>query len=284
MVETNDPRWWQRGPTRPLPVDTGIKARTQRGAIGQRWWSARFIQVLEELGVGGRLGRGRSYARAGQVVEMDTSAGAVTATVQGSRPRPYRVRIGVLTYGKPQWAQVEQAMAESAWYAAKLLAGEMPSDIEDVFSSVGLSLFPASPADLSMDCSCPDAVVPCKHLAAVCYLLAESFDDDPFGILALRGRDRETLLDNIRELRGASDAPEQAVDLPASSVRPLGECLADYFAPAGPLPVLPALATRPDSLLDALPAVQVSIRGHRLAELLRPAYRALAEPDSGSTG
>jgi uncharacterized Zn finger protein len=261
-------------------VDGGIKARSSRGAIGQRWWSARFIEVLESLGVGGRLGRGRSYARAGQVVGMEVAIGSVTATVQGSRPEPYRVRMGIATYGKTEWAQIEQAMADSAWYAAKLLAGEMPQDIEEVFGSVGLTLFPANATDLSMDCTCPDRVVPCKHLAAVCYLLAESFDDDPFGILAVRGRDRDTLLANIRARREpaavSGPAPGDAV---AGRERPLADCLEHFYEPAGSLPVLPAVVAAPDAVLAELPDPAIAVRGRNIIELLRPAYCALARPE-----
>jgi uncharacterized Zn finger protein len=257
-------------------VDGGIKARSQRGAIGQSWWSGRFIAVLEALGVGGRLGRGRSYARAGQVLSMQVDAGAVRAQVQGSRPRPYQARIGLATFGKAEWAVVEQAMADSAWYAAKLLAGEMPSDIEEVFASVGLALFPVDARDLTMDCTCPDVQVPCKHLAAVCYLLAESFDADPFGMLALRGRDRETLLEHLRERRGGRVAvrPADAGEGPAD----LADYLDRYFAPPAPLPTLAAPAAPVGAVLDELPPA-LSVRGRPLVDLLRPAYRALAEPE-----
>ena len=117
--------------------------------------------------------------------------------MQGSRARPYRVRIGIGAFDKSEWAQVEGALAENAWYAAALLSGEMPADIEDIFAEVGLSLFPTTAQELSLDCSCPDDAVPCKHLAATFYLLAESFDDDPFAILAWRGREREDLLANL---------------------------------------------------------------------------------------
>lgn len=270
--------WWRdRQPSGPLRVDGGIKARSKRGAIGQSWWSARFIQGLESIGVGGRLGRGRAYARAGQVISLRAGAGSVEADVQGSRPRPYRVRIGITMFGKPEWGRVEQAMADSAWYAAKLLAGEMPTDIEEVFGSVGLALFPASLRELSMDCSCPDHEVPCKHLAAVLYLLAESFDDDPFGVLALRGRDRETLLDNIRARRGddgPGTEPEGDAGAPA-----LADCLERYFRTGGELPALAGTAAPVDALLDQLPAVEVTVRGRPLVELLRPAYRALADQE-----
>ena len=199
---------WFPQPSKPRPVEGGLKARSRRGAIAQTWWSERFIEVLESLGVGGRLSRGRTYARKGQVIDLDVAAGAVTATVQGSRPRPYRVRVGLTAFGKTEWTAVCQALADNAWYTAKLLAGEMPEDIEDVFTSVGLSLFPASEAELSMDCTCPDWSVPCKHVAAVFYLLAESFDDDPFGILAWRGRERDDLLDALAALRTGGVAAE----------------------------------------------------------------------------
>ena len=78
-------------------------------------------------------------------------------------------------------------------------------DIEDVFEGIGLSLFPGSADELSLDCSCPDWEVPCKHLAATFYLLAESFDDDPFRIPAWRGRQRDDLLDNLHAARSRRD-------------------------------------------------------------------------------
>jgi uncharacterized Zn finger protein len=125
--------------------------------------------------VGGRLQRGRNYARRGQVISLEIDAGAVTASVQGSRAKPYRVRIGIAAYGKSEWAAVEEALASNAWFVATLLAGQMPADIEDVFTAVGLSLFPRNANELSLDCSCSDWEVPCKHLAAMFYLLAEQF-------------------------------------------------------------------------------------------------------------
>ncbi|MDT7632801.1 MAG: hypothetical protein QOI50_4731 [Pseudonocardiales bacterium] len=280
MSPAPEPPWWlERRPSGPLPVEGGLKARSQRGAIGRSWWSARFVEVLESIGVGGRLGRGKAYARSGQVISLEAAAGSVLAEVQGSRPRPYRVRIGLPTYGKSDWALVEQAMADSAWYAAKLLAGEMPADIEDVFTSVGLTLFPASVRDLTLDCACPDREVPCKHLAAVFYLLAESFDADPFAMLALRGRDRETLLENIRARRGgaAPDSDEPGAVPPVDGVPALADCLDDYFRPAAGLPGMPSIPTPPDAVLDQLPGVELTVRGRPLDELLRPFYYALAD-------
>jgi uncharacterized Zn finger protein len=218
---------WYPPPSRPRPVEGGLKVRSARGAIAQTWWSERFIAVLEDIGLGNRLQRGRSYARKGQVISLEVDPGSVTAQVQGSRARPYRIRIGIPAFGKSEWAQVERILAENAWYTAKLLSGEMPDDIEEVFTGLGLSLFPATARELSLDCSCPDHAVPCKHLAAVFYLLAESFDDDPFTILGWRGREREDLLANLAAAR-AQGAP--AADRAEQSARPLADCLDTYYA------------------------------------------------------
>ena len=208
-------------PARPIRVEGGIKARSKRGAIGEQWWSRRFIGVLESYGMSGRLARGRSYARAGQVLDFELSQGKVTAQVQGSRVRPYQVRIGVLPLTTAQWRRVLQRLASQALFRAKLLAGEMPHEIEEVFGECGTPLFPRSAADLDMHCSCPDWGVPCKHLAAVCYVLAEEFDRDPFAMLAWRGKDRDELLTALRQIQGAGGARGRR---PAPAGRPRRAC------------------------------------------------------------
>lgn len=260
---------WYPPHSRPRPVEDGLKASTARGRIGQTWWSGRFVAVLEDIGLGSRLQRGRTYARKGQVITLDAAAGMVTALVQGSRARPYRVRIGVTAFGKPDWVRLERALAASAWYSAALLAGEMPPDIEEVFAAQGLSLFPATAQDLSMDCSCPDWEVPCKHIAAVFYLLAEAFDDDPFMILAWRGREREELLDNLHAARGAGPA---AADSTLRAGTPLAESLGSYFTLQDDIPAVSPPATGRGSPLSQLPAAAVTVRGQALADLLEPAY------------
>lgn len=256
-------------PSRPRAVDGGLKARSTRGAIGQSWWSERFVAVLEDIGMGNRLQRGRAYARKGQVVSLDVDAGSVAARVQGTRATPYRVRIGITAYGKLDWAKLERALADDAWYTAKLLDGEMPEDIEDVFAGLGLPLFPATAGELSMDCSCPDGEVPCKHLAAVFYLLAEAFDDDPFTILAWRGRDRDDLLANLQAARTAG---RPAADHVEHAGPALDDCLDSYFARQGDIPRTTPARTPSTALLDQLPPIGLAVRGNSLTHLLRPAY------------
>ena len=275
--------WWPPA-SRPRAVEGGLKARSTRGAIAQTWWSGRFIAVLESIIVGGRLQRGRNYARRGQVLSMDVTAGMVGALVQGSRVQPYRVRIGLDAFGQPEWAAAERALAGSAWYSAKLLAGEMPEDIEDVFAALGLALFPASAAELSMYCSCPDWQVPCKHIAAVFYLLAEAFDDDPFRILAWRGREREDLLAGLHAARGAltpgraASARAPDAGAPATAGEALADCLGSFFARPAPLPVTSPPAASSASILDQLPELRLAVRGRPLPELLHPAYVTFRAP------
>ena len=252
--------WTEWPPARTIRVEGGIKARSKRGAIGEQWWSRRFIGVLESYGMSGRLARGRSYARAGQVLDFELAQGKVTAQVQGSRVRPYQVRIGVLPLTTAQWRRVPQRLASQALFRAKLLAGEMPHEIEEVFGECGTPLFPRSAADLDMHCSCPDWGVPCKHLAAVCYVLAEEFDRDPFAMLAWRGRGREELLAALRQIQGAAPArPGPAAPLSPSTCRPLPleECLEAFWSPGLSPARLRALrrpgAAAPDLLLRMFP-------------------------------
>src|SRR6478735_1797066 len=245
-----------------------IKPRGKRGAIAQTWWSGRFIAVLEGMGLGGRRESERHYARTGQVIDMQVAAGLVSAQVQGSRVKPYRVRISIAAYDKEQWARLERTLAEKAWYAAQLLSGELPDELEEVFARAGLPLFPAAGKDMSMDCSCPDWGVPCKHVAAVCYLLAESFDEDPFRILAWRGRERDDLLTNLRALR--SSTPKSGGTPPKFAA--LGDRLDSFYATAAPIPPYRPSELPPDAVLRQLPPVAVEVRGVPLVELLRPAY------------
>jgi uncharacterized Zn finger protein len=272
-----DPFWWRDAePAKARKVEGGIQINSTRGPVARSWWSQRFLAVLESLGVGGRLSRGRSYARAGQIVSLDVDAGGAVAQVQGSRPQPYKVRLGVPAFGKAEWAAVAQALVDDASYAAVMLGGEMPRDIERVFEAVGLSLFPASNRDLSMDCTCPDYAVPCKHLAAVFYVLAEWFDADPFQILALRGRDRETLLEDLRARRTAA-APSD----PSASSGALADVMDTYWHAGPGLPErLAGAHTPPDALLDQVPPFAIDVRGKQVTDLLRPAYRAMAGEDT----
>jgi uncharacterized Zn finger protein len=184
-------------PSIPREAKGGIKSQSKRGTFGESWWARRWIAVLESFDIGARLGRGRSYARRGQVVSIEIEKGNVSAKVQGSRPKPYNIKLQIKSLAARDWQKLAKALSRKAIFVAKLLAGEMPPDIEKVFQEVGLSLFPERVKDLKTDCSCPDWSNPCKHIAAVYYLLGEEFDRDPFLIFKLRGMSREELVESL---------------------------------------------------------------------------------------
>lgn len=267
---------WYPKSSQPREVEGGIKARSKRGAIAQTWWSSRFIEVLESIVVGGRMQRGRTYARKGQVIDLSVSEGTVTASVQGSRAQPYKVRIGLQPFDETAWSKVAQALADNAWYAAKLLAGEMPRDIDEVFEAQGLSLFPETADDLSMDCNCPDWGIPCKHVAAAFYLLAERFDEDPFEIMAWRGRERDDLLEAVSALRTGGIPGDQDLSEGEESFVPLGDVLDSFYALQGSLPTPPRPDAPIDAILDQLPEIDVSVRKVPIVDLLRSAYVRLS--------
>jgi uncharacterized Zn finger protein len=186
-------------PSIPREAKGGIKAQSKRGTFGESWWARRWIAVLESFNIGARLGRGRSYARRGQVLSIEIDKGKVSGKVQGSRPKPYDVKLQVKTLSASDWQKLAKVLSRQAIFSAKLLMGEMPLDIEKAFKEAGLSLFPEKLKDLKTACSCPDWSNPCKHIAAVYYLLAEEFDRDPFLIFKLRGMNREDLIAMLKK-------------------------------------------------------------------------------------
>ncbi len=264
-------------PSRPLPARDGITARSKRGAIGEHWWSQRFIAHLETFNVESRLKRGRTYARGGQVLELDIEPGVVLARVQGSRYTPYKVRLRCQMISDTKWRRVEKAMAAQALPLAQLLSGEMPRDTDELFEACKVSLFPRTTRELAATCSCPDWENPCKHIAAVYYLLAESFDDDPFLIFAWRGREQDQLLANLRKLRGAA-VSGSTQEHPRATPTP--EPLSATFWSAGPeaaeVSVNPLTTEPPDALLRQLGPLAADVEGEPLWDVLARAYPRLA--------
>lgn len=193
MPDDYTPWWLRERPAKRIAVQDGIKARSKRGAFAKQWWAQRWIAVLEGFNLGARLQRGRTYARGGQVLGIDVQPGRVESRVQGSRRDPYRVSIAIKPFTPDERARFSAALTASPLHLAKLLAGEMPQDIETVLEQQQVSLFPARQSELTTECSCPDWSNPCKHIAAVYYLLGEEFDRDPFLLLQVRGVTRDDL-------------------------------------------------------------------------------------------
>lgn len=191
----------------------------------KQWWVERWLELLDSYRFKKRLERGRNYAREGNVLSIEIDNTEVISSVQGSEADPYQVTLSLEPFKtenreralkmmsqppftEEDWDCVIATMSEKALFSAQLLAGEMPSEIEQVFTQNGLSLFPYSLTDVRSRCSCPDKANPCKHIAAVYYQLGDRFSEDPFLIFQLRGRSKKQILTSLRSQR-SSAAPTQ---------------------------------------------------------------------------
>jgi uncharacterized Zn finger protein len=174
----------------------------------REWWSQRWLDLLDSYRFKKRLERARNYARQGNVLSIEFKGAKVLARVQGSETEPYKVSLSLDPFSEEEWGYVIETMSKKALFAAKLLAGEMPQNIEDVFTSNGLSLFPFTLSDVHSKCSCPDKANPCKHVGAIYYQLGDRFSEDPFVLFQLRGRTKEQIISDLRKLRGASNTKQ----------------------------------------------------------------------------
>ncbi|QIR39809.1 hypothetical protein HCG51_25935 [Tolypothrix sp. PCC 7910] len=169
----------------------------------REWWSQRWLDLLDSYRFKKRLERARNYSRQGNVLSIEFKGAKVLARVQGSEPEPYKVSLSLDPFSDEEWGYVIETMSKKAIFAAKLLAGEMPQNIEEVFTANGLSLFPFTLSDVRSKCSCPDKANPCKHVGAVYYQLGDRFSEDPFVLFKLRGRTKEQIISDLRQLRSA---------------------------------------------------------------------------------
>lgn len=186
--------------------------RRRSPTFGATWWGRAWVRALEgraRLDTS-RLPRGRSYARENRVADLTVGPGGVHARVQGRQRAPYDVRLGVREFTTDEWDALVGAIAGRAGHAAALFAGELQPEIVEDAASVGVDLLPDA-GELTPSCTCPDWADPCKHAAAVCYLVADVLDDDPFELFHLRGKTRRQLLGSVRAARRRAAATETAL-------------------------------------------------------------------------
>lgn len=253
----------------------------------REWWAQRWIDVLESFGWIRRLERARIYAREGNVLNIDFHDGAqVSALVQGTAPEPYQVSLSLDSFDDEQWQYVIESMAERAIFSAKLLAGEMPQNIEEVFTANGLSLFPLTKFDIHSKCSCPDQANPCKHIGAVYYLLGDRFSEDPFVLFQLRGRAKEQIIAALRQLR--STPSEEVVETPQSAPldlqkfwqykQPLDSSLVVITPPPSSETVLDLLGAIPlKSEASAVSVNQTAVAAQLALEYLQNIYAQVSQ-------
>ncbi|WP_421658790.1 SWIM zinc finger family protein [Leptothermofonsia sp. ETS-13] len=228
----------------------------------REWWAQRWIDVLESFGWVRRLARARVYAREGNVLSLEFKGPKVFALVQGTAPEPYKVTLSLDPFTDEQWGYIIESMAQRAVFSAKLLAGEMPQNIEEVFTSNGLSLFPFTKFDIHSKCSCPDPANPCKHIGAVYYLLGDRFSEDPFVLFQLRGRTKEQIIEALRQIRSEGN--------PEPAAKP------DLEAPQG------SAETPYDAFLATQKPIEVN-QFWQYTEQLEPSLVVITPPPSGET-
>ncbi|MFI5935223.1 hypothetical protein [Actinoplanes sp. NPDC051494] len=236
--------------------------------------SAPFVAMFEALRMAPTFARGRRDARAGHVRALSISSSLAVAQVRGPEDTTaFRSRLAVRAFGAAAWAGLEDDLASQARYVADLLAGRMPDGIDEVFRRAGLTLLPLSLDEVAMDCTCERWPLPCAHLAATIYALADSFDTDPFGVFTWRGRGRTELLTRLTQLRGTATPPPVETPPPDATLGDPAGFWDTTGTPSAPPP--PPAPSRPDLLLDQHDPPPLRYAGGSLAELLRPAYLAL---------
>jgi uncharacterized Zn finger protein len=259
-------------PSHRVPAARGPGAR--RG-FGTTWWGAAWVDALDGRAQldPNRLPRGRGYARSGAVGDLELSVGLVRARVQGSRREPYDVTVRVRVFDDKEWDRVLDVVAAQVGRAAALLDGEVPPEVADDVAAAGSSLLPG-PGELQPRCSCPDWADPCKHAAAVCYLVADELDADPFALLRLRGRDREAVLAALRRRRRGGlviDEPDDRVDGPDEGVPARTAFAADRVRPELPSPPLPPADPGQPAALASDPPPVSGVTTQSLASLVADA-------------
>ncbi len=259
------------------PMAAPAQGIATKRKLGASWWAQAWIAALENLlgGDAGRLARGRTYARGGRVSHVEIVGDTVTARVTGSRI--YQVTITLRALPAAAWQAAITAMAGQASFAAALLNGTMPQNVDEVFRSTGSTLFPTTRAELRTTCTCPDWGDPCKHVAAVHYLIGDSLDNDPFLLFELRGHTKQQLLAALRTARLGA-APEIA---PANKPK--------RTAAARRAKSAPAAAEAYDQLPTVVPTLQFSYTapstpGAAMQQLGTPAGWTAAESPSELLG
>ena len=196
-------------------------SRTEIGRESRTWWSGRWLRALGRWMSTGLLSTGRVYVRRGQVVRFDVEVGRVRATVRETDGRVCHVVVGLATHTDEVWSRVVGLMAGKVAYAAQLLNGEIPREVESLFRAAGASLFPEKRDEFEVTCTCPGLTTVCNHAAATCIAIGDALEADPFLLFTLRGRTREQLLSSLRAHRAARGMPDEP------DVRRVGASLGD---------------------------------------------------------
>ena len=239
-------------------------------------WSDAWLDALLAFSHPGRMRRGRRYANEKAIKDLEIKPGEIHAQVKDGR-KTYQVDIHYPPLDDATWDRIIDQLASQALYSAKLLQGEIPSEIIEVIQKTGADLFPTA-TDLDAQCTCPDWEVPCKHIAGVYYYLAEQFEKDPFLLLYFRGRAKEDLLDALRAHRAPASSQETPQTVQLFQDPPLSEKLEHYWELGPELSHISFQISRPTTPMPHFKRLgKPPFTGLDLTELLRPVYETITE-------
>ena len=156
-----------------------------RKEYGVTWWGRQWLQAFTDIDYSNRLPRGKTYANKGLAHDLELKGNTISAKVTGSQPRPYRVKISVPAFNQGSRERLLRIVTENPLFLSKLLNRELPPELNDACVAENIHIFPRRWDDLEGSCSCPDWATPCKHMAAVLFLVANEIDKNPFVVFAL---------------------------------------------------------------------------------------------------
>lgn len=166
--------------------------RLEGRTIARTFWGRAWCDNLESyMDYANRLPRGRTYVRNGSVVHLDIRPGEIEATVSGSEL--YRVKISIATAAKAKWKQLCAECAGGIGSLVELLQGRFSDHAMGILTRHDTGLFP-TPAEIKLNCSCPDWATMCKHVAAVLYGVGARLDHHPELLFTLRSVNHEELI------------------------------------------------------------------------------------------
>lgn len=178
--------------------------------FGMTWWGEQWLNSLSNIDFDNRLPRGRNYAAKGAVSKIEINDNIIRAKVKGSRVTPYKVVVAIQKFTQQQIDSLIDKILEYPVILSQLLNRELNPQIMDICRTLEMQIFPKTWKDLDMDCSCPDWAVPCKHLAAVIYMMSLQIDNNPFIIFELHGVDFKKEL----AMRGVSFDSDSMNEIP----------------------------------------------------------------------
>jgi len=187
--------------TKVRKAKDGITPTSSDKTVEQTWWSVKFLEAMDYFEADSRITQGKNYAKKGQVLNLQVNRGIITAKVQCTKAKPFSVKIEFRTFTNKEWFQLFSEMVAKASFAAELLLGKIPQDIQRISTKLNLSFFPKIKDDIKAACNCPDWANPCKHIAAVYYIFADIINNEPALLFKIRGKAINEITEILNEMR-----------------------------------------------------------------------------------